>query len=130
MVFDRNSDPKKSVYWSQLFPTPDDWQVIQDLQLLETLSEYGDINSKKRLIFHGASFKDKRSAKLFTTWVTEQNYSVLISEQDAESNEYWVRYSHSGTLKLSDITRHSVLSNRKARELGGIYDGWETSIEK
>ena len=29
------SDPEKKKYWDELYPTPDDWQVIQDLKVLD-----------------------------------------------------------------------------------------------
>jgi len=40
-----------------------------------------------------------------------------------------VRFSHVGTMVLEDITGRTIAIDRKARELDGDYDGWETSIE-
>ncbi len=37
---------------------------------------------------------------------------------------------HEGTMELEDITHHTIAINRKVRELGGDYDGWETTIER
>jgi hypothetical protein len=31
---------------------------------------------------------------------------------------------------LEDVTRHTIRIGRKVRELGGTYDGWETSVER
>jgi len=33
-------------------------------------------------------------------------------------------------MELADIMGHTIAINRKARELGGNYDGWETSVER
>jgi hypothetical protein len=33
-------------------------------------------------------------------------------------------------MHLADITDRTILCRRKAEELGGDYDGWETSVEK
>lgn len=41
----------------------------------------------------------------------------------------WI-YITFGTMNFGDITSHIMKSDRKARELGGRYDGWGTSVEK
>jgi hypothetical protein len=33
-------------------------------------------------------------------------------------------------MALEDITHHTIGLNRKAKEMKGDYDGWETSVEK
>src|SRR5690349_7232074 len=35
-------DPEHSHYWKYLYPTPDDWQVIQDMDVCEALKKNGD----------------------------------------------------------------------------------------
>ena len=58
-------------------------------------------------------------------------HSGPVEKQDGEDEkeEFVVQYGHSGTMNLGDITHHTIGSDRKARELGGRYDGWETSVE-
>lgn len=121
-------DPDKKNYWNDLYPTEDDWQVIKDLQVLDTLTENGDVADKSREVNHWAYFPTADAAKAFANWVSVNKY-LLIEETKVEEG-FGVHYSHRGTMLLHDITHYSILSARKARELGGDYDGWETSIER
>lgn len=124
------SDPGKKKYWDELYPTPDDWQVIKDLQVLDVLSSSGDIKSKKREVQHWAFFDIKENASKFKEWALEHKYRITNFGPTGDHSQYLVQYSHIGTMNLGDITNHTITSNRKARELSGKYDGWETSVEK
>jgi hypothetical protein len=44
--------------------------------------------------------------------------------------EMRVCFTHVGTMSLEDITHHTIPINRRAGELKGKYDGWETSVER
>lgn len=123
-------DAEKKYYWNELYPTDDDWQVIQDLKVLDSLSENGDIKEIKREIMHWAYFPNESSSNKFTGWVKSENYTVHFVGEEEGGSEYLAKYSHVGTMNLGDITSHTIKSNRKARELGGRYDGWETSVER
>ena len=123
-------DKERKYYWNELYPTDDDWQVIQDLKVLDALSEDGDIKENEREVMHWAYFPNESMCNAFTSWVKQENYVVHYSGKEEEGSEYLTKYSHTGTMNLGDITNHTIKSNRKARELGGRYDGWETSVER
>ncbi|BCL72287.1 hypothetical protein TUMSATVNIG1_42550 [Vibrio nigripulchritudo] len=127
-VYER--DIEKSYYWEQLYPTVDDWQVIQDLKVLNSLSEHGDIKDKKREVMHWAYFPIDTECEKFSEWAKSESYVVHSACENVEKSEFRTKYSHVGTMNLGDITSHTIRSNRKARELGGRYDGWETSVER
>lgn len=122
-------DKDKQNYWEDLFPTDDDWQVIQDLKVLDALAEAGDIADTEREIRHWAYFPTRAGCDAFASWVNAGQYQLLYQGKDAEGDELLVNFSHIGSVNLWDITAHTVNANRKARELGGRYDGWETSVE-
>lgn len=123
-------DPEKEGYWNDLYPTKDDWQVIQDMKVLDALKEGGDNPKKPREVFHWAYFPDKKVANSFGEWVEANDYKLISIELADEKNMMKVRFSHVGTMVLDDITRHTIGINRKATEMNGDYDGWETSIEQ
>ncbi len=123
-------DPEKKKYWDELYPTPDDWQVIQDLKVLDALEKGGDNKDKKREVQHWAYFSTKNNASKYKDWAIEQKYKIISWGSTDDKKEYMVQYSHIGTMNLRDITHHTISANRKARELNGRYDGWETSVEK
>lgn len=123
-------DPEKKYYWNELFPTEDDWQVIQDLKVLDTLSEEGDIKENSREVTHWAYFDQETKARQYANWASEQNYKVLYCGKSEDNPDFLVQFVHTGTMNFNDITHHTIGLNRKARELDGRYDGWETSVER
>ena len=122
-------DESRDGYWQELFPSEDDWQVIQDLDVLRVLEENGDDGSASRRIDQWAYFPSQSAANEFRGWVQEQGYSVEQSEA-AEDGQYPVRFWHEGTVLLPDITSHTIALRRRASELEGSYDGWETFVCK
>ena len=122
-------DPKKKEYWNNLYPTSDDIQVIQDMKVLDALMENGDLKDRKREVQHWAYFAKEDDSNKFKDWILEQGYMLVFSGL-SEKQDYLIKYTHNGTMHLSDITHHTIKSNRMARKLEGRYDGWETSVEK
>lgn len=123
-------DPKKEGYWNDLYPTADDWQVIQDLKVLDSLRKNGDVPTTAREVLHWAYFPEKTDADHFGEWAKANNFNLISIEPSADKKMVAVRFSHLGTMALEDITHRTIAINRKAKELHGDYDGWETSIEK
>lgn len=122
-------DPEKQIYWSEAYPTPDSMQVVEDMRLLETLRTYGDNHQQEREVFHWAFFENIENAEAFASWAQDQKYQVHYCHKIENGEEFMVNFTHRGTMQLGDITTHTIFCNRKATELGGRYDGWETSVE-
>lgn len=133
LTLDSQEDPEKERYWSELFPTEDDWQVIQDLKVLEQLQEVGDNPDNEREVGHWAYFDDQEAANQFAEWANSEGYTIQKNElaQDEEGDDdYVVHFTHVGTMHLGDISNRTVRIGQQAREAGGRYDGWETSVER
>jgi hypothetical protein len=130
LSFRYKEDKTKRYYWEELYPTDEDWQVIKDLDVLDTLAKEGDIKDKAREVEHWAYFPDITPAEKFSQWAIEQKYHILYHGKDDDGIKYLGKYTHVGTMNLEDISGHTLASFRKARELGGDYDGWETSVER
>ena len=129
LAYAYQQDPEKEGYWKYLYPTADDWQVIRDTRVLDVLTEKGDISSVSRNVAHWAYFAKGESAEQFADWAKECAY-VVNSIALTDDNKTVVRFAHKGTMELEDITHHTIAINRKVREFGGDYDGWETTIER
>lgn len=130
MQYVHEKDTDKKFYWEQLYPTDDDWQVIQDLKVLDSLSENGDMKDKEREVMHWAYFPSDSSCNHFAAWAKSENYELHFTGKDEDSSECYTKFTHVGAMHLGNITSHTIKLGRKARELGGRYDGWETSVEK
>ncbi len=122
------SDPGHRRYHDELYPTPDDWVVVRDLETLSRLREAGDDARVDRRIDHWAYFATGDEADAFARWAGGSGFSGAQVDQD--DDRWRVRYHHIGTVRLADITTYTIRSERRARELNGEYDGWESSVEK
>lgn len=124
-------DPDHKGYHDDLYPTEDDWQVIKDLQVIENLESHGDDGSESRKVDHWIYFDDKPSSVDFVIWAENDRFTEEPEHShETDDGKYCVRLFHQGTLKIGDISSHTIALRRKAAEYGGDYDGWETPILK
>jgi hypothetical protein len=122
-------DEKRDGYWKDLYPSEDSWQVIEDMRVLEALERNGDDGTASRRIDHWAFFPTQDAAEEYMRGTQEKGY-VLDSRYTTEDGKFSVCFSHEGTVRLSDITSHTIALRRKASQLGGDYDEWETPVCK
>jgi regulator of RNase E activity RraB len=96
------------------------------------LAEHGDDGSISRRIDDWAYFDDAKSADAFASWAVKNGFFIeKTSAPDGETNDqYGLQLFHMATAELSEVTRTTSRLMKKAEELGGTYDGWETSVEK
>ncbi len=120
-------DEEHKRYWQELFPTEDDWQVILDLKVLAQLEKRGDDLSVSRRINHWAYFPSRSAAEEFSKWARDEAYDSIALDS-SDDGQFCLQFSHEGTVRLEDITRHTIALRRKASALEGDYDGWEAPI--
>ncbi len=131
LVSSFRDDPKHGGYWNELYPTADDWRVINDLSVLKALEERGDDGAASRKVDHWIYFDTEENAQPFITWATSNGFTFSPEESHTtEDSQYCVRLHHHGTLELSDITSHTIALGKKAEEFDGDYDGWEVPVVK
>ena len=127
-------DPQKLIYWEDLYPTDEDRCVMNDVSLLHSLQQKGDIASAERSVEHWTYFNNQYEAKKFEGWLRGNGYAGTHIEKVKEgflsAPKWLVRSRHNGTMLLNDITRHTLAHLRQAKRLGGDYDGWETQVIK
>ena len=124
-------DPNKDIYWTQLYPTPDDRQVISDLKVINSLTENGDVRSAIRPIDHWSYFGKKAAANEFAEWAEAEGFTIIgitKEKQSLFSSRWLVSTQKESDTELGSVTTQTIAHNRKANELGGEYDGWETRI--
>lgn len=124
-------DPDKHAYWGDLYPDADSRRVMNDMLVLSSLEKHGDDHTADRPVDHWIYFNKKASAMAYGRWLEEEG--VLLADMSATREsifkKVWrVRAQHIGTMDLTAITNMTLKLSRKARELGGEYDGWETQV--
>ncbi len=122
-------DIEKQFYWNELYPIEGDGNEIKDMQVLDALAEHGDNPETKREIMHWAYFTVQNASVGFADWAKEEGYTITYQGAVEKGEGYMVQFSHTGAAHLWDVSPYTVSINRKAAELGGDYDGWETRIE-
>ena len=130
LEFSLGQDPDKSGYW-QIYPDADERQIVSDLNLLRNLEDNGDNPEIERQIDHLAYLPSEQARLAFRSWVEDQGYGVSAArEVVGEELPFALEFTHVGRTAYPDVTGHSIAISRKARELGGTYDGWGTTVEK
>jgi hypothetical protein len=124
-------DPDHATYWNELYPTPDDWQVIKDIRVIEALAEQGDDGTAARQVDHWAYFDREDDARPFIAWAESDRFTYEQEHSGAdEDGRFCVRLSHHGTVELRDLSSHTIALRQKAVEHGGTYEGWEVPVLK
>jgi uncharacterized protein (TIGR01619 family) len=124
-----SQDAAHEGYLEDLYPTPDDFQVIGDLHVIEALKEQGDDENIPRKIEHWVYFSDEAAAHPFIAWAERNQLTHDSTESHTtDDGKYCVRLHHHGTVQLADISNYTIALRGKAEEFGGDYDGWETQV--
>jgi hypothetical protein len=71
------SDPSKTAYWQELYPTNDDRQVMADMEVKQALRERGDDQYAERPIEHWAYFDSKTDGDTFADWGRKNGYKEV-----------------------------------------------------
>lgn len=98
-------DPDKAAYWDDLYPSDDDRQVMQDMQVMDSLRSHGDDQNAVRKVDHWSYFDDADSARQFAEWLTNEGYESVKAEKQKSglfAKPTWrVTNSHDGTMLLT-----------------------------
>jgi hypothetical protein len=121
-------DPERAHYRDELFPTPDDWQVMQDMKTERALREAGDPLDTPRPIEHWAYFPDGAARDAFVAAVGAGFSAVEPFEAEGGDDRFGVKLSHVGLPDYHSINATTLRLARAAREVDGSYDGWETEV--
>jgi hypothetical protein len=123
------SDAKREAYWNELFPSDDDWQVIQDIRVQDALQKEGDSLTKPREIQHWAYFKSDGDRKRFVEAVQSHFNGVdcYLSPKSKDA-PFTAKLRHVGLPDYRSMNPKTVLLSRAAREANGHYDGWEALV--
>jgi hypothetical protein len=119
------------VYHKLLFPTPIEWQIIQNHKVCDHLKSQGDSLHLPRAIEHKAYFETEEKRSEFVSAIEAEGFKVkeLI---DANENTPMVGISFYRQDKpfYYDIDTLSLHLINLSIQFNGAYDGWETSVVK
>lgn len=122
-------DPEWHYYKNLLYPTPLEWQIIQNHKVCDALKAQGDKLHQKRAIEHKVFFPDASGKEAFIDAISAENF---IYQEDVfnENGVEGVQFYRMDKPFYYDIDHLTMGLIAKAEQFGGLYDGWETSLVK
>ncbi len=129
--FEQGSRPDDDweLFFDFLFPSEMNWQVIQNRRVCENLENKGDSFNEEREIDHWAYFPDQESLKAFETKVLDLGFKLCgYTGVEEEQREFGIHVSKVDLLSYETIDDITLPLFDLAKELGGEYDGWTTSV--
>ncbi len=126
-------DPDWSHYLNVLYPSPEDHQRIKNGHVIEAIKKHGDSLKRPRPVSHWAYFASTQDRSKFIAKAVTVGYKVTDQSEDDKSeaeNPYGVTLERVDHVDWDSINAATLELFRLARDVGGDYDGWETSIEK
>ena len=130
--FGVKEDREWSGYFDFLYPTPQQFQSIQNRRVIDQLEKGGDKLTKPREVFHWIYFKSENDREKFLEKIKNDNFSIVAKDTDKSWGEfaYRLQIKRIDKVDLNSVDNYVIYLWELANELNAEYDGWETSIEK
>ena len=120
-----------SYYFAFLCPDAERSQWIMDRRVIENLRAEGDPLTRPRRVDHWAYFESAARRDEFVQQVMTQGFELEHAADDREGDRpHSAQIFRVDSVQLEDIHDVAMSLVRTAEEMGGEYDGWETSVEK
>jgi hypothetical protein len=118
-------------YRDALYPSPESWQCIRDRDVIDALERSGDRHDIARPVSHWAYFPTAQARDTFHARVRELGFArVDMAPDEPAASKFGIHFERTGTIDGRAIEALTRTLFRAATELGGEYDGWETSVER
>lgn len=130
--FDSKEDKEWQGYFEFLYPLPQQFQSIQNRRVIDNLEKNGDNLTKEREVFHWIYFKSNSDRERFLEKIKNENFLIVTKEYDISLGEFpsQLQIKRVDKVDQNSVDGYVIYLKDLAEELGGDYDGWETSVEK
>jgi uncharacterized protein (TIGR01619 family) len=124
-------DPDWEGYFDFLYPLPTQMQSILNRRVIDNLESHGDGLTKERPVFHWMYFKSDSDRNRLLERIENDNFDI-VNKSHGASYEYpfGLQISRVDKVDLNSVDEYVLKLWNLTNEVGGDYDGWETSIEK
>ena len=131
IAYGLKTDENWSGYFNFLYPTPQQFQSIQNRRVIDYLERNGDKLTKMREVDHWIYFKTKRDRDLFLKKIMFDGFTVVTQDHDKKSGglPYKLHIKRIDKVDWNSVDAYVIYLWKLANEYDGVYDGWETSIE-
>ncbi len=116
-----------SYYQKLLYPTPKEWQIIENHHVCDKLKEDDDNLELPRVIEHKLHFISEYKKRDLIEELTDEGFQIndTLTTEDGYSGFTFARIDNPTYEKMDELTLHLIdlLDIYDAK-----YDGWETSL--
>lgn len=124
-------DSAWEAYLTFLYPNEETQEYMSNEKVVEKLAQSGDDLTQSRQVDHWIYFKTEDERTLFLAYAEKENFKLEGKKYLANSElPYSLHISRKDKVDLASISAITLLLRRKAKELNGDYDGWETFVVK
>lgn len=118
-------------YLEFIYPNPRQLQSILNRRVIDNLEKNGDRLTQPREVNHWIFFKTTEEREKYIEKVKEKGFKIedIGHEDRSKEFKYKLRISRVDNVKHGDVDDYVLYLCELADELGGDYDGWETSVE-
>jgi len=119
-------------YLSFMYPTPTQFQSLQNRRVIDHLEKNGDTLIKPRQVDHWIYFKTDNDRNNFLSKIEYLNFNIISKEEKSPFGEfpYELHIARVDNVDLDSVNEYVLSLRHFAEECNGDYDGWETSVEK
>jgi uncharacterized protein (TIGR01619 family) len=121
-------DPLWEQYLDVLYPSQEDLERIKNSDVLDVLTEKGDVLSAAREVQHWLYFRSQQSRAAFSEDAVKAGFRIA-SESDVKGDlPFGLSVVRTQSVEQEHIDATVIELVRLAQRFEGEYDGWETPI--
>jgi hypothetical protein len=122
------NDADWKVYLGSLFPDEEHLDQLTNQKVILNLTDAGDDLSKPRMVDHWLYFKTDAERSSFIPYAVKEKFKIAKSFSPNTRLTYQLQLSRIDKVDLASISIITSALRKKANELNGQYDGWETVV--
>jgi hypothetical protein len=124
-------DAEWEVYRKLILPTEREWQMIHNHHTCDRLKAAGDNLRLPRAIEHRTYFKTAEQRDKFVAQIEAEGFNVQATMEPTEETPlFGLLFYRIDTPYYYEIDALTLSLIEAGELLGGMYDGWETSLVK
>lgn len=124
-------DKNWDAYLNFLYPNEEIQENMSNQKVIEQLQKGGDDLTKSRQVDHWLYFSSEKNRDLFEKQIAQNGFKIELKEKIDDSDKpFKLHISRDDKVDPESISKITLDLRKRAKELEGNYDGWETYIVK
>ena len=125
-------DPEWDHFRTLLAPDAERRRWMQDRRVVEALREHGDPLTQRRRVDHWSYFASAAARNAYITAARVEGFAVqdTVDRSEHSGRAYGAQLQRIDSVQLEDIHAAVMTLHALTEAHGGVYDGWETSVEQ